>query len=383
MKFQVNLKNDMVFGKILKNTELKHYLVLPVLVLFNFVLQLYVAENYENIGPATTPDSLHYLTLAKEFPIVNDTTFPTLYPLFIKLINLFVNNYLISSKVFGILAIIFAYCFTIYKDFFWKQIWVVLSTVSFIESNFYTWSETLFVPLLIILAYFSFQYLRTNEKDKNYIWKFSIILILLFSTKYSALFLIIAIYFFVIMVYFNTKTKLGSLLIANVITSIFILLNLVENYHLSGYYTGPRVNTAEVMDTLNIKLSLYSIIYNLNPIINSRLIYGYKINYLILFFGTIALYIPILIRLKRLKQIKIFSCFLLICGLFFLLLTLLSYFITKIDDLNARLLLPFIFFIFLFLLTLEEFKSYKKIYLISYASLIVCISDKIFILYCS
>lgn len=350
------------------------FLPIPLLVILNFAFSLKNAN--ENIHDA---DPYYYLKQAKEFPHIWDTTFPIFYPVVIKIINVFCGDYYISSKVLALLAILFVFIYSYWKDFFWKELWVIFSTVSFIETNFWTRSETLLVPLLLIFSHLSYQYLTKEVKNKN-IWiiKFSLILMLMCATKYSCVFIVGAIYFYLFIHLLIRKKILYPILIACVVTTVFMILYLLYNKYLTGFYAGPRISTWKNTEMLNIRLSFFNIFYCMNPVINSRLIFGYKINYLLLLCISIALYIPLIVRIIRKKLLlNSVNLYFLNIGLIFLILTCASYFITKLDNLNARLLLPFIYFLFLFIAMLLKNKKYMI--LISYLSLTLSIFDNIYI----
>lgn len=350
------------------------FLPIPLFVLINSAISLQNAN--ENIHDA---DPYYYMKLAKEFPHIWDTTFPVFYPIVIKIINVFCSDYYISSKVVCLLSILFVFGYSYWKKFFWKEIWVIFSTVSFLETNYWTRSESLLMPLLLIFSHLSYQYLTDITKvNKKWIIKFSIILILMCATKYSCLFIILAIYLY-LFIYFICKRKiLFPLLISSVAATGFMVLYLLLNKYLTGYYTGPRISTWNNTQLLSIRLSFFSAAYCLNPIVNSRLIFGYMINYFLLFFISVGLYIPLVVNLFRRKLIlNNINLYFLNIGVIFLILTCVSYFVTKLDNLNARLLLPFIFFLYLFITMI--IKNKKNLIWVSYLSLIISILDNIYI----
>lgn len=351
------------------------FFLIPVLVFFNFIISLKISN--EDI---TTADEYNYLRLAKEFPYIWDTTFPVFYPVVIKIVNIFCGDYFVASKVVAALSIVFIFIYSYWRDFYWKELWVIFSTVSFIETNFLTRSETLFIPLLLIFSYLSYQFLTNRiRKNKIFILKFSLVLILMCATKYSSIFILAALYFYLLIYFLIRRKILFPILISCAVCTVFFLLYLFHNKYLTGFYTGKRMSTWENRESLNIQLSIFHVFYSFNPFINSRVIFHYKINHFILLFISLSLYIPLIINIiKRTITVKSFQLYFLTIGLIFLMLTLLSYFVTKIDNLNARLLLPFIFFLYIFIAMIVKKKKYMIV--ISYLSLILSILDNIYIL---
>lgn len=356
------------------------FLPIPLLVILNSILALSTAPEFESLGPGTTTDSYYYLKLAKELPYIWDATFPVLYPLVIKIINIFTDNYFIASKIFCLIAVLFVYIYSYLKNFFWKEIWVIFSTASFLETNYWTWSETLYAPLLVVFSHLSYLYLLNPENRKNLIWKLSIVLILIFMTRYSGMFIIAAIGIYILLYYWIKKKILYPLLISCAISSLFIIFYLFYNKYLTGFTTGPREHSFDMKDTLNIRLSFFNVFYVLNPVINSRLIWGYKINYILLFIISLLLYIPVFVKIiKKQWMLNIRNLYFLNLGIVFLGMNTLSYFIYKIDDLNSRLLLPYIFFIFLFIAIVAKTWKNQYLLLISYLSLTISILNNIYI----
>lgn len=362
----------------LKKTGL--FLPIPLLVILNSILALSTASEFKSLGHGTTPDSYYYLKLAKELPYIWDTTFPVLYPLVIKITNLFTDNYFLASKIFCLIAILFVYIYSYQKNFFWKEIWVIFSTASFLETNYWTWSETLYIPLLLVFSRISYLYLLNPENRKNIVYKLSIVLILISITRYSGLFIIVSIGIYILLYYWVKKKILFPLLISCTISALFFIIYLMYNKYLTGYPIGPRAHSLDMKNTLNIRLSFFNVFYVLNPVINSRLILGYKINYILLFIVSLLLYIPVLVKIiKKQWILNIRNLYFLNLGIIFLGMTTLSYFIYKIDDLNSRLLLPYIFFIFLFIAMLAKTWKNQYLLLISYLSIIISILNNIYI----
>lgn len=80
----------------------------------------------------TTPDSIQYFRTAEAFPVIDNTTTPLGYPLFIKFFAYFSDEFW-ASKIIGL----FAYSFLIYfawkKNFYIKEILLTTALYSYVS----------------------------------------------------------------------------------------------------------------------------------------------------------------------------------------------------------------------------------------------------------
>ncbi|MBS1573600.1 MAG: hypothetical protein JST62_14495 [Bacteroidetes bacterium] len=355
--------------------ELPYYF-LPILVVLNSILAYSLTPSVDGFK-GISPDSLDYITIAQKLPTISNSLFPVFYPICIKLVSFLFNNYFLASKILCCVAVIFSFGFVYRKNFFWREFWIILSTSSFLDIYYWSWSETILIPELIVFYYYIQQYFQ-NKCEKNWLLKISIILILLLLTKYSSIFIIIGMIFFVVLmklVYHERKYKL----ISPIIISLFFFLGYIFlNFHFTGYFTGNRITRAS--GSINIQLSLFNIIYAYNPIINNRFFCGVKINYLYYALFTILIFLPSVYLLvkNKIKDIsEVVFCFSI--SIIFLLFSYASFFITKLDYLNERLLLPSIFFLYVGLIIgISQFISKKTLIIIGYLSLIFNLIDNIY-----
>lgn len=330
-----------------------YYLLIPLLIVG--IVYLQIISN-ETLG--ITPDSLDYIRIADDIPYIKNSLFPIFYPLTIKFINFFTKDYYLATKVICFISIFFAFAYTYIHNFFWKELWLVFCFPSFLDIYHNSWSETILIPLLIIFSHINYKYI-TQQKSRYFMLKNTIVIILMLLTKYSVIGIIFGYGFYFMFDFIFFKKNHILILESLLIVISFFLIYLLVNYLSTGHMMGERITPN--YNKINIRYSFFKIIYNLNPIINDRYIGDYKINYIFLTVLTIIIYLPMTFVKKIKSQINMAFIFLL-CSLFILALTFISSFVIKLDSLNGRLLMPFVFFLFVFLLVAFEKYNQKKYY---------------------
>ena len=241
--------------------------------MFIFLLtSLIVVNGLTPYGSATSPDSLSYLDmaanlkdgnglLATDFSIPNSESrslkeqraWPPLYP---ALLSTAVSNsydVLTVSRISTIL--LFISMFFVFIIVSSQNNWIIalvssllLSiTIPIITIYTYVWSETLFIPLLIISTWVSIKYLElTNESN---IYKSILLLILLSILILLAYTRYIGIAFVLLLpvIYFmSNREKLDRVLflIAASIYTLIVGYLLYGNYLATGYISGtPRADS--------------------------------------------------------------------------------------------------------------------------------------------
>ena len=143
-----------------------------------------------------SPDSIRYMRQSEVFPIIDNTTAPLGYPLFIKFFTFFEIDEFWSSKLVGILAYTFLLIFAYKKNFFFKEHLIASALFSFVSIFSFTMAEALTLPFVILLFYVSHQILNDKISGKTGIFYLSLILILLINIRYSALFMCFGTVFF-------------------------------------------------------------------------------------------------------------------------------------------------------------------------------------------
>ncbi|KQR91479.1 hypothetical protein ASG01_13995 [Chryseobacterium sp. Leaf180] len=143
-----------------------------------------------------SPDSIRFIRFAHVFPVIDNTITPTGYPLAIKLITFFGSDEFWSSKILGILCLSGIIVFAKWKNFFLREVLMTCCLFSFVSVFAATLSEALMLLFIFILLF-----ICRNITEKKYGFKtsviyLSLILIVLYNIRYTALFFMIGTGFF-------------------------------------------------------------------------------------------------------------------------------------------------------------------------------------------
>lgn len=337
----------------MKNKKIQLLLhLIPLLLIINMIIRWRFATTI-------SPDTYSYFEIAKTLPYVDNSTFPIGYPIFLKSINYLFDNYLISYKILAFLCLAFSLIFVRINNFYWREIWVLFTFSSFLRMAPYGLSETLLIPLLILVFYYNFQFLNNKILKQKFIIFYPILLFSCVLIKYSSLFFIVANFIFGVYLRFIKDEKQWTYLKVSIISAILSGLYLINNYWITGFTMGERFPPSE--EHLDISVSLLQILYSLNPLYYDngigKNLYISLISSIV--FGIVFLYIILrfLYKNKDTMEHKMII-FNILNSILFLIGTLYSYFTVTIDNLGYRLLLGYyIFLFFAVIIALSKFRS--------------------------
>ena len=134
------------------------------------------------------PDSIRYMRQSEIFPIIDNTTAPLGYPLFIKFFTLFGIDNFWSSKLIGILAFTVLLIFSYRKNFYFRELVIASALFSFVSIFSFTMSEALTLPLVLLFFYTAHQIIKNKISATKGVFALSLIFIFLINVRYSALF---------------------------------------------------------------------------------------------------------------------------------------------------------------------------------------------------
>lgn len=292
----------------------------------------------------TSPDSIRYMRQSAIFPIIDNTTAPLGYPLFIKFFTFFGLDEFWSSKLIGILAYSFILIFAYRKRFFFKEIVITSALFSFVSIFSYTMSEALTLPFVVLLFYVARQVLKNRIGTAKGILSLSLLLILLINIRYNALFLCLGSLIFGLMNFHKFYGK--SFIISGILGIVFYGLYKVlfidyfnENYLNTFLEIGLKPTSQLLIELLQGLATTF------DPFVHIADPNGGIINYGIYGLGVLTIVAMFfLFRKTRLSGTEKFmlttSCVGIICSFF------IQYFYS-VNALDYRLLAPFSFGIWL------------------------------------
>lgn len=291
----------------------------------------------------TTPDSIRYFRTAEAFPVIDNTTTPLGYPLFIKFFAYFTDEFW-ASKMIGLSACLFLIYFSWKKKFYFKEILLTTALYSYVSIFSFSLSEGLILPFVFVFLYISRQIIIEELAGKKAIIYLSLVLIAMYNVRYSALFFVLSVFAFGI---FNFKKKYAKIfLISSLMGLLFIGLYQVFfiNYFNQDYY--KQALEIGIKSTSQLLIELFQgLSTSFNPFIHIADPNGGLINYGIYGIGVINVILILFLFLKN--KISATEQFLLFTGLFCVFCSYFIQYFYSVDTLDYRLLSPFILSIWL------------------------------------
>lgn len=300
-----------------------------VMIIFRFL---------SNEKGRVSPDSIRYLRQSEMFPIIDNTTAPLGYPLFIKFFTFFGMDDFWSSKLVGLLAYTFILIFAYQKKFFFKELLISSALFSFVSIFSYTMSEALTLPFVILFFFTAHQIIKNRISQTQGIFYLTLLLILLLNIRYSALFFCVGSIVFGLV-------KIGKHYWKSFAISGLLGIGFYGLYKITfiDYFNDDYLKEfleIGLKPTSQLLLELFQgLTTTFNPFIHIADPNGGMINYGIYGIGLITLLVMIFVFVKT--KLSETEQFILIVSLVTIIL---SYFIQYVYSVNAidyRLLAPF------------------------------------------
>ena len=177
----------------------------------------------------------------------------------------------LASKILNIFLLIFA-ILALYLVLGRKRLIAsfILLTASTLRNYTMTWSEAPFLTALIILCLYLGKIINGDFRVNNQsVMILFFLLILPFLFRYVGLYVIAPVFLVAINLFIKGRKRESIfILIAILFSSIFCLLYLVNNFHLTGYATGmprPPAHEGNYIFLINLLKSIFQIYtYNSN-----------------------------------------------------------------------------------------------------------------------
>lgn len=285
------------------------------------------------------PDSIRYMRQAHLLPIIDNTTAPLGYPFSIKILTYIGLDEFWSSKLIGILAFTIMLIFSYRKRFYFKEVVATSALFSFVSIFSYTMSEALTLPFVFFLIYLSKEIIDGKLSSTKAIIGLSILLIILYNIRYSALFIMAAMGWFGLL---NIKKYYGKYFIISAIVGIAFIIFFKFFYidYFNKNYVDSFLNIG-LKPTSQLLIECFQgLTTSFNPFIHIADPNGGKINFFIYGIGLANIIVlSILIIKNKLTDIQNLMIWISIIGI------TCSYFVQYFYSVNAidyRLLSLFI-----------------------------------------
>lgn len=318
----------------------KYVFLAAAVVLIYFFQSFFLAEG--GIGA----DSLSYFGIASDLPEIKTNLFPLGFPVLLKIYESIFGDYFWAAKMINISFVIIILIFSYVKKFYFKETVLLFTGKTLFFAFNIVSSEGFFVFLLYFLVYIFHQKLTDKIRSEFFLIFASVLMISLFTVRYSGIYIYLGIGVFYISMLLKRKvfSFKGDLFKFLVISGLGILAYLLFNYSSFGSLTGEHLRGAPahyqliyiVRDLLGVTNVIDPFI-GLKPSSNSFASLTFQVAVLVV--DLILLFY--IIRLYRRKKGVIqreFHYFLwIVAGVYTVTLFISGYF-QQIEEMNVRML---------------------------------------------
>lgn len=340
----------------------KKYGILAVIIVLIYFLQTFFVL-YGGIGS----DSLSYFGIAADLPNPKTNLFPLGYPIMLKLYHSVFQDYFWAYKFLSLSFIILILLFSYYKKFYFRETVLLFAGKTFFFVFIQAMSEGPFIFFLYFLIYFLHQLFAKKDRFYSNVILASVMMIGLFSVRYSGIYIYLGILFFFVFAFFKIKDK-------NYTYGIFLFLlfaglgiggYLFFNFQKFGSFTGENLRGAPgvilpiyiLRDLLGVSNVIDPFI-GLKPASNSLASIGFQFLVLII---DVFIFIYFLRYYRKAKETSLyyFHVLLWVVAAVYCVTLLISGWFQQIEEMNVRLLAAANFCLFFSFLILY-FKHQKN-----------------------
>lgn len=214
------------------------YIVLAVLIIIlNFVHSFFLPSG------GVYADSLSYFEIASDLPNPVTNLFPLGYPTMLRGFFEIFGDYFWASKFLNTSMLIVILLFSHFKRFYFKETVLLMTgkTILFVFSI--AISEGLFVFLLYFLLYYLNKVLLEHRNSYKNILIASLIMLAMFVSRYSGIYVYLSIAAFSVYLFFKGKDKMQirGMILFLLLSGLGIAGYLLFNHHTFGSFTGENL----------------------------------------------------------------------------------------------------------------------------------------------
>lgn len=296
-----------------------------------------------------TSDSVHYFRLGEQIPNVTWSIFPLGYPLLLKFFHLFCDDWFWAGKISGIAIYLAIAGFSYVKKFHFKETILLLMTKIFFYSFFNIISEGLFLALMYFLFYYVYQFFEGKKKGAGFFVPAAILVALMFSVRYSAVYLLVGMGLFYLWWFYRNRRKISFL---KNDYFYFLLLSVVGigmyggfNYLNFGDFAGEKYRAKPYMTGIGEDFfrNVVSVFNSFNPVLgiklqgHSTMVFG--VEAVLMVINLVFIYFSVKVwRNYFRRNAGYFHQLLIMMGLVYTFFLFATIFFQGIEELNIRLL---------------------------------------------
>lgn len=244
------------------------YKILAVIIVIVYFLQPFFFSN-GGIGA----DSLSYFGIAADLPNPETNLFPLGYPILLRVLYNVVHDWFWASKILNVLFVIGILSFSYFRKFYFRETVLLFTGKTCFFVFLQAMSEGPFIFLLYFLFYFLHQiFAKKNRGFQNAVMA-SIILIVMFSVRYSGIYIYASFLLFFVLMFFKIRKAFyfKPLMLFGVLSGTGIFSYLLFNYLVFGTFTGENLRGVSMTNLpIDIIRSVLGVINVVDPFIGIK-----------------------------------------------------------------------------------------------------------------
>ena len=312
-------------------------------------------------------DSLSYFGIASDLPAIETNLFPLGFPVLIKIFHTLFQDYFWAAKMLNIFIVIFVLLFSYFKKFYFRETVLLFTGKTVFFAMNLVISEGPFIFLLYFLIYFFHERLQEKIDSRSFIFSASIILILLFTVRYSGIYIYLGVGILWMLMVFKKVTFPAQMdfLWVLMISGLGIGAYLGFNHAVFGSFTGEHLRGAPAqIYPVYLLRNVFAIANVIDPFIgikpasNGFLSIAFQVGLMIFDLVLLRYFITLFREKKRFLQLEFHYLLWIIAGVYTVTLFISGLF-QQIEELNVRMLAAANFFLF-FSFFVIYFKNLKS-----------------------
>lgn len=341
---------------------MRKYVVLAVVAVI-----IYFCQSFFYASGGIGADSLSYFGIASDLPQLKTNLFPLGFPALLQLFHTIFNDYFWAGKILNITMVICILIFSYFKGFYFKETVLLFAGKTLFFVLNYVMSEGPFVFLLYFLIYFFHERFQGKMKSTTFIIGSSLLLVLLFTMRYSGIYIYLGVGVFWIFMFLTKKiyTAKNDLFLVLVISGGGLASYLGFNYFTYESFTGENLRGAPAQyHAVYILRDLLGVTNVVNPFIgikpasNSLVSLGFQVGLMVFDFVLLWYFIKLVRKKKAVINVAFHMLLWVIAGVYSITLLISGYF-QQIEEMNVRMLAAANFCLF-FSFLIIYFKDLKS-----------------------
>ena len=346
---------------------MKKYIWLAVAIVI-----IYSGQSFFLSAGGIGADSLSYFGIASDFPKLITNLFPLGFPALIKVLHSVFQDYFWASKILNVMMVIGILLFSYFKQFYFRETVLLFTGKTLFFALNIVSSEGPFLFLLYFLIFFFHEKFQEKIKSGTFVICASILMVLLFTVRYSGIYIYLGIALFWLVIALRRKTfpLKKDLFRFLVVSGIGIAGYLSFNYLTFGSFTGEHLRGAPAQyypvyifrDILGMT-NVVDPFIGLKPSSNSLVSLGFQVGLMIVDFVLLGYLIRLYRSRRELITIEFHHLLWLMAGTYTIALFISGLF-QQIEEMNVRMLAAanFCLFFSFLLIYFKDLKSDRLIF---------------------